>query len=123
MGAWGYDNFECDSAYDALALLLDHLIDKIKTSFKHDTDKLLDGEGEGQIIANIDILLTLCTHYEAYPDLMAIQVQEWKKDYLAAFDYDMNERNATESDYAVNRRAVIAGTFDKLYTLAQEYEN
>jgi len=123
MGAWGYKNTECDALYDHLGLLLTDLVNKVASIFEtNEVNHLWDEYGNGEIIGTIDIIITLCAHYETSPEMPLLQAQMWKTKCLEAFDYDMKARGSSNSKYATNRRPVIVATFDRFIELVRQYE-
>lgn len=126
MGAWGNGNFEKDVAYDYLGILLTHIVLQIREAidrFKNELEVVdFSGDGNGQIVAHIDIMTTLSKHYETYPEIRVTEVEDWKTIALKAFDSDMRQRGSPDSKYAKHRRPVIVETFDKLIELVSEFE-
>jgi hypothetical protein len=121
MSSDGPGNFDSDTAYDTLGFLLDNIADEIRQTFKLDSEKSLYGDlGEGRIMANIDIVLTLCDHYKAHPSLDdPDEIIKWKQDYLNTFDRTI-EYYRPSPGFTEKRRKVIGETFDKLYQLVKE---
>lgn len=123
MGAWGYENFEHDDAYDILGLWLTAIVNQIEESFNGQTkETLLHRKGNGYIIANVDIILSLCEKYNTYPEVSLQLVEEWKTKCIESFDHDMKSRDSQNSDYAKNRRPIIIAIFDKLIDTLKEAE-
>jgi hypothetical protein len=118
----GSGNFDSDYAYDTLHLLLKRIADEIREAFTLDSEKSLYEFSGDCIMANIDIFLTLCEHYEAnpYPIVSLDEISKWKEDYLATFDRTIH-LYGVEAESIKKRRAVIVETFDKLYAYVKEY--
>jgi hypothetical protein len=126
MSAWGQDIFENDSAYGELALLLEHIVSNIRQGFTQDAEEWIYGEGdagEAQIMANIDILYTLCRHYATCPDVELSEVEMWQRQYLATFDRITEQRGTASSDHTPERRRYIKAAFDRLYDLIEDFED
>lgn len=121
MAITGPGNFDSDAAHDVLAFLLEDIVKTIRETFTYDTENSLYGDvGEAFIMANIDLILTLCNHYKQHPTLWQLdEVREWKTNYLKTFDKTIHLYNPS-SGYVEKRRKVIAETFDKLYDLVVE---
>ncbi len=114
MGIWGEGNFDSDQAYNTLGHLFQHIVSQIRVCFTFDSqESLYDDLGERQIMANIDILCTLCEHYETVLDLKLEEATKWKKDYLDTFDRTIDEYRP-KPGFKEGRREVIAATFDRL---------
>ena len=122
MSVWGTGNFERDDALNTLDFLINDIVQEIKETFTFDTsDSLYDDLGEGTIVANIDIVCTLCKHYGAYVPLEANVVEKWKDDFLDAFDRTVETYNPN-GDYYPLRRKIIADTFDVLIDIVREQD-
>ena len=122
MGTWGYGNFERDDSYDALGLLLEHIVTEIRNGFTFDSEETLFNDlGDAWIVAHIDILCTLCKHYQTYPELELSELRQWREQYLEVFDRMSNKRGASE--YFVQRRKVVSNTFDELEKIVAELHN
>lgn len=123
MGVWGYNNFESDAALNALAGWINQLIEKIRLTFTYDSlDSLYDRWGEASIIANVDILGTLFSEYQPYPDLQLDEVLQWKREYLATFDriYAKFAVDSSSVEWTTNRRLVVEETFDRLLAILKK---
>jgi hypothetical protein len=119
----GPGNFDSDGAYDTLITLLDELVKTIRTTFTLDSEtSLYDDVGEYAIMANIDIILTLCEHYDAVPFMQEKEVLKWKEDYLDTFDRTRHEYNWS-TDLVEKRRVVIIETFDRLHQFLKKANN
>jgi len=121
MGTWGYKNFECDEAYDELGYLLQHIVSNIHEGFQKDkTDSMYGDQGDSKIIANIDILCTLCEHYSTGPEIDLSKAEEWRHDYLATYDSVFVPYAQSKSpEYVKKRRKEIVETFDRLYKILE----
>jgi hypothetical protein len=120
MGAWGTDNFERDDALNVLDWWYEKIIDDIKKTFDRDNQTtLFEDYGESRIVANLDILITLVERYQSLPNIQLQQITQWKQDYLQAFDRTIENYLSVEG-FVEERRKIVEGTFDKLYTLVQQ---
>jgi hypothetical protein len=114
MGVWGYGNMESDYAMDTLGRWLNSMIDEIRNTFKLDNqDSLYERKGDARIMANIDIIVSLCQNYGTYPDLEVNEVGEWEKNYLATFDRIYGEATNTD-EFVMMRRRTVVETFTNL---------
>ncbi len=87
MSSIGPRNFDSDTAYDVLYTLFEGIINEIRQTFTLDSEESLYGDRGEEVMANIDIILTLCNHYEAHPTLTELdEITKWKNDYLNTFD-------------------------------------
>ena len=114
-------NFGGSAADDVLTLLLEQIVSEIRSTFKLDSEKSIYADkGEGSIMGNIDILITLCEHYQVHTTInKPEEVEKWKADYLATFDRNIGEYGIVPQSI-VARRKVIVETFDRLYDLVDE---
>jgi hypothetical protein len=120
MGDWGPGNFESDSALDMLAFWIKVLVNKIEETFEKDLPgTVYSGSGDSGIVANIDIILTLCKTYDMYPQIEPEQLARWKQEYIATYDNFIGYATGKFplSEFASQRRAIIVNTFDQLYEL------
>jgi len=126
MGEWGRDIFERDEDFGELGLLLEHIVQNIREGFTLNNEDALYGEadrGESQIVANVDILYTLCSHYETCPDIQLSEVEKWERDYLATFDRIFAKRRVDSPDYPAERRRYIKAAFNRLCDLVEEFDD
>ncbi len=122
MSVDGTGNTDRDDFYNLLAIWLQRIEQDIRHTFTFESEETLyNDEGESHIIGNVDILLTLCEHYDEMPvtirDLS--EVVHWKTEYLTTFDKTIHAYAQTPG-YIEKRRSVIIETFDKLYELVKE---
>jgi hypothetical protein len=121
MGTWGYGNFESDGALDILGMWIIKIIGQIRDGFNYGDKQSIHRHGEAQIVANVDILKTLCEKYKSYGDLEMDEVSKWKREYLDAFDYVTgNFKDPDDIEFAKKRREVIEETFDMFYNTLKE---
>jgi hypothetical protein len=118
----GYETFASDRAHDMLAVWINKIIDHIRDTFTLDSeDRPYDGYGDAHIVANVDILITLCEHYNFFPDLESKEISKWKRDYLNTYDRFMSRfTRPIDIDELTQRRAVIATTFDRFQKIVNE---
>lgn len=123
MSTWDIDNFDSDSALNCLDELIQQRINQIRHTFTLDSQNSLYGDyGEGRIVANIDILITLCSHYEHLPSLKSKEIADWKENYLQTYDKTI-QHYRMDWEYIPKRRAVIEATFDNFEKLVKSFEN
>jgi hypothetical protein len=122
MGTWGTGNFESDNGLNVLAFWVNKIVDDIRAAFSHDSqNSLYDADGEGHIVANVDILATLLEAYHFYIDLELSEVSRWKSDYLNTFDRIAAKYTKPEAmGFAEKRREVIVNTFDRLLSMREQ---
>lgn len=118
MGTWGSGIFEDDSALDQLSLVIRYCIEEIRKCFDqdHEPDELIR-DGNGGILANVDIICTLCRHYHTFPDLEISEVESWQEKYLQAYDQVLSsdlETTDRSKRHIATHRAIIVATFYQL---------
>lgn len=122
MAIWGHNNFERDDALDVLDELLSNIIATIRETFTlESSNSLYDSDGEPAIVGNIDIICTLCTHYEVFPHLATEEVLEWQKNYLATFDRTIHQYS-DDAEYIKQRREVVVTTFERLRSFTRKLD-
>lgn len=120
MGEWGYENFESDEALNTLAALLKDRVEIIRRTFTYQSNETLyETQGDSNIIANVDILSTLCETYNVWPDLEPSEISKWKADYLSEYDrlYDAYDKSPEDIEFLANRRKVVEATFERFYLI------
>jgi hypothetical protein len=121
MSVWGYENFDSDYALDMLGVWIQKIVDVIRETFTHEShDTVYGRHGDSHIVANVDIIVTLCQHYKIYPDLELDEVIKWKQDYLKTYDTVISYTDADSIAFAKKRREVIVKTFDLLHSIVSE---
>lgn len=122
MGAWGEGNFDNDAAGDFLDQIILQLKEKIVKSLSIGAVSSfdLDEDGDAQVMASMDILVTLCTNYKKSPPVEVSAIEQWKLKYLNIYDEVIDLYGAKEP-YKHNRRKVIEDTFDQLIALGYQY--
>ncbi len=121
MSIWGVGNMERDDALNVLDGWCISIIDEIRKTFNQDRLTTLYGDaGESRIIGNIDILITLISHYRTYPNLSLEEIDKWHEDYLDTFDRTIGLYNP-EPGFVTWRREFIIKTFDRLHNEMQPY--
>jgi uncharacterized protein DUF4259 len=120
MGTWGPGNFENDAALDFLDEEIDRHVRAIEDILADSQRFLLDEDAEGELMPRVAILSLLLEHCGGVlnpahePD-----VGTWKSRYLEMYDDQIDDLEPS-GDYEMQRRAVIAATFDRLLSLHQE---
>ena len=119
MTAWGPGNFEKDEALDFIQEEMDRHVAAIEAIFADSQRFQLDntGDAEGELLPRVAILALLCEHCGGLLD-SAVNVGAWKARYLEMYD-DQIDWLEPMGDYKLQRRAVIADTFDTLIRLHQ----
>lgn len=127
MGAWGVGNFETDQALDELNITISFLIERIRVTFTLATEiELYSGKGESSIVANIELVVHLCRHYNTFPDLELEEPVTWRDNYMNAYDNVFERRAKLENidqEYIRMRREVVENTFSLLIELINESWN
>ncbi len=111
-GTWGAGTFENDAALDFINAEFDRHVGAIEGIFSDEARFLLDEDAEGELMPRIEILLALCEHCHGVLQ-ENMDIAAWKARYLAMYDEQIDDLEPT-SDYKLQRRAVIASTFDRL---------
>ena len=124
MGTWGSGIFEDDAALDQLALVIKYCIAKIRTCFdEHKEPDTLIRRGHAEVLANVDIICTLCRQYGTFPNLEVSEVETWQKKYLEAYDTLLPVSEDTierDKRHISIHRAIIVATFYQLLRLVDE---
>lgn len=124
MGTWGPGNFENDAALDFIDEEIDRHVRAIETILADSQRFRLDEDAEGELMPRVAILALLCEHSAGVLDSApgnAPDVGAWKARYLEMYD-DNIDYLEPRGDFKLQRRAVIANTFDKLIRLHQEQQ-
>lgn len=119
MGTWGVGNFESDGALDYMGETIDAFVARIEECLEDEERSRLDEDGESVIVSTVAILSVLYEHCRApapEPDV----VEQWKEQYLAIFDDQIDGLDPAEG-YKEERREVIEETFDKLIGQARKF--
>ena len=121
MGTWGDGNFESDVALDMLAVWRRKIIDTIREAFTLPSeDRPYDGQGDSHIVANVDILATLCEHYSECPNLGLEEISEWKQNYLHTYAvFTQRFTRIEDRDSFKKRLEIVEATFDRLYQVVK----
>lgn len=122
MGVWGAGNFDNDMAGEFLDDVTLQLVKNIEDAVAlHNQNNLdLDEHFDGLVMPSIDVLVTLCTHYQVSPMVDETKIREWKSLFMSYYDVTIDQYGAKEP-YKQNRRKVIDDTFDKLADLSRLY--
>jgi hypothetical protein len=123
MGTWGAGNFDSDDACEFMdetlrkfhKIIEDCLLPENFESF------FLEAFGEYTLMPAIDVIITLCEHYDISPQLEVEKIKGWKELYLRVYDETV-DTFGPKADWKINRRKVIEVTFNKLEALAKEWE-
>lgn len=122
MGAWGNGNFEQDGALDFVWRAVQHpLIQKVRTVVEKPVLAEADESDSGPIVAAVDILALLSEHVNAAPP-KPDEVALWKATFLKSWDRTAADVIFRQSD-VIERRSIIAATFDRLARLAVRFHN
>jgi hypothetical protein len=117
MTAWGPGNFEKDESLDFIEEEIGRHVAAIEAIFADSQRFQLDntGDAEGELMPQVAILALLLEHCGGMLDPhIGPDVGAWKAWYLEMYD-DLQPGG----DYKLQRRAVIADTFDTLIRLQQ----
>jgi hypothetical protein len=113
-------NFGSSRSLDTLANLLEYIIKQIRELFGKDTRESIYEDSGEDIIAYVDILLTLYQHYKVHPQLFDLdEVVRWKTDFLQVFDQHIDKYGIRQEDIVIRRR-IVSDTFNRLYEYVEE---
>ncbi|HEY7341765.1 MAG TPA: DUF4259 domain-containing protein [Ktedonobacterales bacterium] len=112
MGTWGASTFQNDAALDFINTEIDRHISAIAEIFGDEARFKLDEDAEGELMPRIEIVLALCEHCHGVLQ-ENVDIAPWKVRYLAMYDEQIDDMEPTDN-YKIQRRAVIADTFDRL---------
>ncbi|MEU4094613.1 DUF4259 domain-containing protein [Streptomyces sp. NPDC026673] len=120
MGGWGSGNFDEDTAADHLSLHTGRLVREVTEAMAGAPEALEPDEYWGVAVpCNVELLHLIAAQGWAGTVLPgAATVREWKAAYLAVWDGAVDGL-APSAEYRVERREVIARTFDRLAELAE----
>lgn len=135
MGIWGPGNFDNNDSLNYIQQETNRLISTIEAIFADEERFHLDEEAEAILIPSVALLSLLCKNCRAIIP-KSLDILAWKDQYLLMYDHEivdwedqylqMCDRDVAyeftlrlPENYAYQRRAVIAATFDKL--LQQQY--
>ncbi len=119
MTAWGPGNFEKDESLDFIQEEIDRHVAAIEAIFADSQRFQLDntGDAEGELMPRVAILALLFEHCGGVLDpARDPDIGAWKARYLEMYDDQIDDLEPG-SDYKLQRRAVIADTFDTLIRL------
>jgi hypothetical protein len=122
MGTWGPGNFESDGACDYRDDFVQQLFKTIEACLAPNYRQHFDivRDGEEKLMASLDMLIVLCKAYDISPHIFDIEsdvISGWKETYLRLYDEKIDDYDP-KPNYKVERRTVIASTFDKLEEIA-----
>ena len=121
MGTWGPGNFENDAALDFIDQEIARHVRTIEAIFADGQRFRLDEDAEGELIPRIAILALLCAHCADVLTTSVEVISAWKARYLEMYDDQVDDLEP-RGDYKLQRRAVIADTFDTLISLHHEQQ-
>jgi hypothetical protein len=113
MGTWGPGNFENDAALDFIDEEIDRHVRAIEAIFADSQRFSLDEDAEGELMPRVAILALLC---ELGVLNNPADVSAWRARYLEMYD-DQIDNLEPKGELKLQRRAVIAATFDTLIRL------
>lgn len=122
MTAWGPGNFEKDESLDFIHEEIDRHVAAIEAIFADSQRFQLDntGDAEGELMPRVAILALLLEHCGGVLDpAHEPDIGAWKARYLEMYDDQIDDLEPG-GDYKLQRRAVIADTFDTLIRLHQK---
>lgn len=112
MGTWGIGTFVSDEALDFINKEVGRHVTAIEEILADNLRFRLDEDAEGELMPRIEILRVLC-EYCSGTLAKHVDVYAWKTRYLAMFDDQIDELEPP-AYYKLQRRIVIANTFDRL---------
>jgi hypothetical protein len=122
MGSWGNGNFEQDGVLDFVWREVQQpLLRKIQMMVEKPANAEADEPESGSIVAAVEILALLSEHVNAAPP-KPVEVANWKQTFLDAWDRTASDVYAEQED-VIERRSVIAGTFDRLIASAVKFHD
>ncbi|WP_436772353.1 DUF4259 domain-containing protein [Yinghuangia sp. YIM S09857] len=115
MGTWGSGNFDSDTAADHLAEVMDRLITEVAEAMAGDPVGIEPDEYWGVAVpCNLELLELLAAQGHVGTQLPeAAVVAEWKTAFMAVWERTIDGLGPS-AEYKDERRAVLAGTFDRL---------
>jgi hypothetical protein len=120
MGAWGNSNFEQDGALDFVWREIQQpLIRKVRSVVEKPVLAEADEPTSGPIVAAVEILALLAEHIKAAPP-RPDEVALWKMAFLKAWDRTAADVIWRQED-VIQRRSIIAATFDRLAGLSVRF--
>ncbi len=120
MGTWGNGNFEQDFVLDFVwEEVQQPLIKKVQSVVQDPELAGADYPESGAIVAAVEILALLSEQVNAVPP-KPDEVALWKATYLKEWDQTADEVYFRKED-VVERREIIAATFDRLAGLATRF--
>ena len=122
MTAWGPGNFENDDALDFVQEEIHRHVAAIEAIFADSQRFQLDdtGDAEGELMPRVAILALLLERCGGVFDPhIGPDVGAWKARYLEMYDDQIDDLQP-RGDFKLQRRAVIADTFDTLIRLHQK---
>jgi hypothetical protein len=122
MTAWGPGNFEKDESLDFIQEEIDRHVAAIEAIFVDSQRFQLDdtGNAEGELMPRVAFLALLLERSGGVFDSHnETDVGAWKAQYLEMYDDQVDDLEPG-GDYKLQRRAVIADTFDTLIRLQQK---
>jgi hypothetical protein len=122
MGTWGNGNFEQDGALDFVFREVQQpLLQKVRSVVEKPVLAEADQPDSGPIVAAVEILAMLSEHVNAAPP-QPDEVALWMATYLEAWDRTAADVFFRQED-VIERRSVIAATFDRLARLAVSFHS
>jgi hypothetical protein len=127
MGYWGPGNFDNDFALNTLYSFTEELVDKCRQIIEHEPGPgqvysgYWDMEGDSEFLPYLEILCLLHETYGGCYLPPPETVQRWRERFLEA-NFGEGAGHGADEDYLQKRRAVVAGTFDRLHRLSSDRE-
>ncbi|MEU2022062.1 DUF4259 domain-containing protein [Streptomyces sp. NPDC016469] len=123
MGTWGAGNFDSDTAADQLSGLVDRLVAEVGEAMGGDPAGIEPDEYDGvAVLCNPELLLLLRERGWAGVSLPAPEVIRGRREtYMAVWERTVDGLEPADG-FKDERRAVLAGTFDRLAEAAAERE-
>lgn len=123
MGTWGSGNFESDTARDHISMVIDRLIDEVAEAMAGDPVAIEPDEYWGVAVpCQVELLTALIgAGYTSDRGLKPAVVAQWKRHFMAVWEQTIDGLEPSP-EYKVERRSVLARTFDQLAEAATEQD-
>jgi len=121
MGTWGTGNLDSDAAADHLEFVCAPMVRQIAEAMG-DEKRIEPGEYDADaVMVNLEVLACLGENLACQFNLPdPITIASWKRTFLKIWD-EMIDDLDPGPEYKVERRRIIAATFDRVEGLSREF--